>query len=57
MSRLYAVVLKVCLLFAIPAAAFWASVDLASSVMLGIAVVCAGFGVVARLPAQKPPHV
>jgi hypothetical protein len=45
--------LNVCLLLAIPAAAFWASVDLASSVMLGIAVVAAWFAGLACLPFLK----
>ncbi|SEO49158.1 hypothetical protein SAMN02990966_02062 [Rhodospirillales bacterium URHD0017] len=53
MSRIRVAILKVCLLLAIPAAAFWASVDLASSVMLGIAVVAAWFAGLACLPSLK----
>ena len=53
MSRVRPAILKVCLLLAIPAAAFWASVDLASSVMLGIAVVAGWFAVLACLPSLK----
>ena len=53
MARVRAVTLKAVLLLVIPAMAFWACVTLASSVMLGFAVVAAWYALLVLLPSLR----